>query len=143
MKKPIKIENKVGKKGGRPSELSEEKVKKLEEAFSFDATIEEACFYADITKQTYYNWLERLPALVDRFEALRNNPVMRARQAVITAFEADPNLALKYLERKRRAEFALRQELTGEDGNSIKLDVDVTDAIKTLAEIKTKGNDDK
>jgi hypothetical protein len=32
--------------GGRPSKLSPEVVKKLEEAFSLDATVEECVFYA-------------------------------------------------------------------------------------------------
>lgn len=70
-------------KGGRPSEMSEEKIKKLEEAFSLDCTIKEACFYADISHQTYYDWLERKPELVERFEALRENPVLIARTTVV------------------------------------------------------------
>ena len=71
------------KPNGRPCEMTEEKVKKLEEAFALDCTIAEACFYADITKPTYYAWIEKNPALLTRFEALRENPVLLARQSVI------------------------------------------------------------
>jgi hypothetical protein len=42
-------------KAGRPSEFTDEVVKKLEESFAIDATVEEACFYANISRQSYYN----------------------------------------------------------------------------------------
>jgi hypothetical protein len=98
------------KKGGRPSEMTGEKVKKLEEVFALDGTVEEACFYADISKQTYYNWLEKNPELVDRFEALRQTPILKARKTVVRAL-SNPNIAMSYLERKRKAEFSVRQEI--------------------------------
>lgn len=99
----------------RPSEMSEQKVKKLEEAFSLDCSIWEACFYADISKQTYYNRLETKPELVDRFNALREKPVLIARQTVVKALTTQPDIALKYLERKRKDEFSTRTETTWKD----------------------------
>lgn len=98
-------------KGGRPSEMSEEKVKKLEEVFAIDGTIEEACFYADISKQTYYDWLKRKPELIDRFDALRNRPVLKARQTVVKSLD-NPDHAFKYLEKKRKKEFGNAVDLT-------------------------------
>lgn len=100
-------------KAGRPSEMSPEKVKKLEEVFALDGTVEEACFYAGITKTTYYNWLEKNPALVDRFEDLRQTPVLKARQTVVKSLN-DPNNAFRYLERKRKKEFGNTLEVTAE-----------------------------
>lgn len=97
--------------GGRPSEMTPEKVKKLEEAFALDSTIEEACYYADITKTTYYNWLEKNPELVDRFTALRNRPVLAARQTIWDNIKSDPKVAQWYLERKRKDEFSSKQEV--------------------------------
>jgi len=41
-------------KTGRPSKLIPECVKKLEEIFALDGTVEEACFFADISRQTFY-----------------------------------------------------------------------------------------
>lgn len=90
--------------------MTGEKVKKLEEVFALDGTVEEACFYADISKQTYYNWLEKNPELVDRFEALRQTPILKARKTVVRAL-SNPNIAMSYLERKRKAEFSVRQEI--------------------------------
>jgi len=113
----------------RPSEMSEEKIKKLEEAFALDCSVGEACFYADITKTTYYNWLEKNPKLVDRFEALREKPVLLARQSVVKGLKESPDLALKYLERKRKNEFSLKTEVD----NTIKGNIDVS-----LKEVSTE-----
>lgn len=112
---------------GRPSEMTEEKVKKLEEVFAIDGTVQEACFYADISKQTYYNWLEKRPELVDRFEALRERPVLKARQTVVKSLD-DPEYAFKYLEKKRKNEFGnavtLQIEKGEEDRKAIKEIID-------------------
>lgn len=91
--------------------MTPEKVKKLEEAFALDCTIEEACFYADISKPTYYHWLEVDPELINRFEALRQNPVLTARTTVVNAIKEDAELAMKYLERKKKAEFSPKTEI--------------------------------
>jgi hypothetical protein len=90
--------------------LTDETVKKLEEAFAIDASIPEACYYADISKQTYYNWIEANPDLKEKFDRLREKPVLKARQTVVGNLD-NPEMALRYLERKRKAEFSVRQEL--------------------------------
>lgn len=38
---------------------------------------------------------------------------MKARKSVVNALTKDPDLALKYLERKKKDEFSLRSEHTG------------------------------
>jgi hypothetical protein len=43
--------------------------------------------------------------------ALRNNPVLIARKTVVEACRTEPELALKYLERKRKNEFSTKQEV--------------------------------
>lgn len=105
----------------RPTKKDKQKVKKLEEAFALDCSIPEACFYAWISKQTYYNWIEKDPKLLDRFEELRNNPILIARQTLAKWCETDPNLALKYLERKRKKEFWQKIEtwVTDSDWNDV------------------------
>jgi len=86
-------------------------IQKLEQAFSLDCSIPEACLYAWICKQSYYNLLKARPELVDRFEALRNRPVLIARETVVKACQRNPEIALKYLERKRRNEFSTKTEV--------------------------------
>lgn len=114
---------------GRPSKLTPETVKKLEEAFAIDATVEEACFYADISRQTYYEWIKQNPKLADRFEALRQRPVLTARQAVVRSLN-NPDYAFRYLERKRKDEFAQRVENTGKDGKDLSMTPAVINIIK-------------
>ena len=87
-----------------------ETIHKLEQAFALDCSIPEACLYADICKQSYYNLLKDRPELIDRFDSLRNKPVLLARQEVIKWMKDNPELALKYLERKRKDEFSLKTE---------------------------------
>src|SRR5689334_711646 len=105
-------------KVGRPPKLTPETVTKLEQAFALDATVEEACFFADISRKTYYEWIKDDPDLGDRLEALRNRPVLTARATIIGALNK-PFYALEYLKRKRRDEFAERQEFTGKDGKPV------------------------
>ena len=106
-------------KAGRPSEFTDEVVKKLEESFSIDATIEEACFYADISRQSYYNNVKEGSALFDRFKTLRERPVLLARQTAVSKISESYANAMDYLKRKRKSEFSERSEFTGEDGKPI------------------------
>jgi hypothetical protein len=102
-----------------PLKLTDDVRQKLEYAFSLDATVDEACFLAEISKQTYYNWIASFPELKERFDALRQSPVLAARSTVVAGIKNDPELALKYLERKRKDEFSPRVESTGKDGKDL------------------------
>lgn len=113
----INKEESISKPVGRPSKMTKLTVKKLEEAFSLGCSDVEACFYADISKQTLYTYQEQNQEFIDRKEALKKNPVLLARQSVIKGMATDPLLALKYLERKERREFSLRSE-TETNGDS-------------------------
>ncbi len=103
----------------RPTKKTDEVVKKLEEAAALDCTIEEMCFYAGISKQTYYDYLKSDPALSDRLSALREQPVLAARKTIVKAIQTDKGTAAWYLERKRKKEFAERKEHTAADGEPL------------------------
>lgn len=111
--------------GGRPTIMTEETIQKLEEIFALGGTDREACFFANISQATLYNYQNDNPEFVERKEALKDQPVLKARRSVVGALE-DPEIAIKYLERKKKDEFSLRQETTGADGGAIKHQVDVT-----------------
>ena len=104
---------------GRPTKLTSEVRKKLEEAAALDCTIEETCLYAGISKPTYYEWTKADPALSDRLDELRQTPVLKARQTVVKKLTENYGNAMDYLARKRKGEFAPRQELTGENGQPL------------------------
>lgn len=114
-------------KGGRPSATTSDVVAKLTEAFKLDVTVEEACAYAGISKDTYYRKTKSDPAFSDEMERARLFASWKARRSVIGGMEHDPHLALKYLERKRKAEFSPRSEIDVEG-------VTLTDLIRQAEE---------
>lgn len=98
---------------GRPTIMTPETISKLEEIFSLGGSDEEACFYADIGKTTLYNYQKEFPEFVERKEALKETPILKARRTVVKALE-DPSHAFKFLERKKRGEFGPTLDLSGE-----------------------------
>lgn len=111
---------------GRPLAVTEAVLGKLQEAFAYDATIEEACFYADINPDTYYTYVKKHPEFSERVKALRQRPILAARKKIVTEIETDVNTAKWYLERKSRAEFAQRQEFTGADGERLGVEINAS-----------------
>lgn len=103
------------KKGGRPRAVTDEIVAKLEHAYSLDCTDLEACLYADIHPTTLYRFQEANPEFRERKQQLKQNPFVLARTTIVSALKENPELALKYMERKKRDEFALRQDVTTND----------------------------
>jgi len=95
---------------GRPTKMTEATVNKLEEAFAFGCSDIEACLFAGISKQCLYNYQHKNPEFIDRKEMLKKTPVMIARKTVVDDLETNPDMALKYLERKNKKEFSLRTE---------------------------------
>ena len=73
-------------------------------------TDEEACFYADIPMRTFYDYQKDKPEFSHRKKLLKQSPIFKARKSVVEGLENDSNLALKYLERKKKDEFSLKQE---------------------------------
>jgi len=121
MARPTK-KNPEGKQ--KSPKLTEDTIRKLEEAFSIDASVKEACYYADISTDTFYRWIKEYPKLSYKLERLREKPVLKARQTVVKSLD-NPDYAFKYLERKKKDEFSPRQELTGKDGEPIKTSYEV------------------
>jgi hypothetical protein len=85
--------------------MTPDRIKKLEEAFAMDCTVLEACYYADISTPTYYEWLKAHPELSSKFERLRERPVFLARKTVVQGVTEDKDFAFKYLQKKRKLEF--------------------------------------
>lgn len=114
----IVVRTKSGKKtktnpdgAGRPPSMTQEVVRKLEDAFCYDSTVEEACLYAGISRQTYYEFIKEYPAFADRVEHLRQAPLLVIRRKLVATAQHDADLGLKYVERKRKMEFSTRSEV--------------------------------
>lgn len=97
--------------GGRPTKKTPDVVQKLETAAALDATVEEMSFFAGISRQTLHNWLNEDKEFFDRINGLRSKPVLAARKSVVDAINAgDVDASFKYLERKKKDEFAPRTD---------------------------------
>lgn len=94
----------------RPTIMTEQVISKLEEAFLLGCTDLEATLYANIAPSTLYKYQDKNRAFVERKAQLKEAPILKARASVIRALENNPELALKYLERKKKDEFSLRKE---------------------------------
>lgn len=105
-------------KGGRPTVLTPETIRRLEEVFSLGGTDKEACFYAGIGQSTLYDYQKENSEFSERKEALKNKPILKARQTVVASLDK-PESAMWYLERKRKQEFSTRVENTGGDGKDL------------------------
>ena len=90
--------------------LNENTVKKLEEAFAIGCSIPEACYFANITKQTLYNWYEKMPELREKFDRLKERPVLKARATIFNNLDKT-DTARWFLERKRKREFSTLAEV--------------------------------
>lgn len=101
---------------GRPTVMTEETVKKLDEGFSMGFTDEEACFYANISKQTLYNYIEKNPDYLYRKEALKNNPKLLAKRNIFNALEKGTRIedSKWYLERRDK-DFKPKSDFTSDN----------------------------
>ena len=98
---------------GRPSKMDEIAVKKLEEAFAWGCTDEEACFYAGISRVTLNTFQNKNKEFLNKKKILKANPIFKARVSVFNNLDKDAHLAFKFLERKLPEEFGPRTKVDG------------------------------
>lgn len=100
------------KPAGGQTKYSEEIVRQLEAAFHIDATIEEACAYADITKPTYYSWLQKVVGFALRMEKAQQMPLLKAKKTVLkTIEEGDGRLSMDFLKSRQPKRYADRLQI--------------------------------
>lgn len=105
--------------------LKESTVNKLEYAFSIGASVLEACYCADISRQTFYNWINDNKKLKAKFDRLKQKPILKARKTIEANLDL-PEIARWYLEKKRKTEF----------GNVLKLESDGGEERKRIEAIE-------
>lgn len=130
---------------GRPSVMTDEVLRKLEEAFAFGASDLEACFYADISKTALYEYQSKHPEFTERKEKLKERPILLARQKVVKELTTDVKNAQWYLERKS-PDFRPKQSLAVENPQQALLEaygVTVDGKLIEEGEDDTKADEDK
>lgn len=111
------------KKTGRPTKRCKEIEAKLETAFALGATVVSACFFAGITRTTYYAWAESDPEFSDRMEALKQTTVLKALETVTKNLD-DPKIATWLLE-KKHPEFKPKQVVEGDPNAPLSIAGDI------------------
>lgn len=101
--------------------MTDETLRKLREAFLMGCSDVEACLYADIGTTAFYDYQKEHPEFTEEKEQLKENPVIEARQSILKHMGKDGNLALKFLERRKKDEFSLKQVFEGSIGHKISL----------------------
>ncbi len=107
------------KNKGQPTIFTPEIAAKLRQAFEISATDLEACRFAGISAEALYNHQRKYPEYVKYKEWLRETPDLAARNLVANAAQKNLSTAQWWLERRKKAEFSTRSEVTGADGNAL------------------------
>ncbi len=107
------------RKIGRPTKLTEETMLELEKRFRDGATTLEA-IDGVISEDSYYVFRNKSPEFAERMDLAREYVTEIARGVVARAIRrGDRDSAKWWLERKNKAEFSTRQEVTGKDGEAL------------------------
>ena len=105
------------------TKLKKSVIGKLAEAFAIDASVKEACYYAGIHKDTYYDWVKKYPTLADHFERLRERLPLKARQNIAGKIESgDSEISQWFLSHKKPDEFSSKVKVE----HSGQVDADIT-----------------
>ncbi len=112
---PTRIDSKRGWPEGRKPAITPSVLEKLREAFLIGCDDIEAALFAGISVATLYNHQKANPTFLEWKEALKRNPFLKARKTIVEHLERDPEFAMRYMERKKKNEFAPNAKLTIED----------------------------
>ena len=113
---------------GRPTIMTDAIVSKLEYGFMKGLNVTECCHYADISRNCFYEYLDKNPEFKDRIEELKSNPSTKAKLNVVEAIEnGDTDLSKWWLERRNKDEFSVKQEVSADVKNDVTITVELVD----------------
>lgn len=87
--------------------LTDEVMLKLQAAFQYDFTNEEACYYAKINPSTYYNYCKWSSEFREKMEEYKSFVAMSAKENIFKAIRGGSiEDSWKYLERRRKDDYS-------------------------------------
>ncbi len=116
---------------GRPTVFDEITLQKLEIAFSNDATDEQACFIANISPSSLYNYQKEHPEFLERKRALKAMMSYQAKSNLKELiYSQEKELEKERIEaskwilpKKEKGDYSERSEITGKDGKDLIVNV--------------------
>ena len=123
-------------KCGRPTVMTKDVLLKLEDAFRFCYTDEEACLYADISPTPFYEYQKKHPEFAERKKALRLYPNLHAKEELVKGIKGSIDQARWWAKNKMRDEFGEKStvELKGQIETNDKTSEGISDAVKAFNE---------
>ena len=110
-RKLLEAKRKKGITGGRPTLMTESTIAKLKEGFAQGFSVRNACIWADIGQDTYYDYCKKFPEFGDQCKTLQQKPLIKSILVINKALnEGDVSTAKWYAERKAKDEFSTKQE---------------------------------
>ena len=111
-------------KVGRKETITPELRDRILAFFKMGLDDEEVCEQTDIAPSVLYAYQNRHPDFLEKKRLAKTNLVARARRELFAGLQSEDekiriDTAKWVLERKKKAEFSTRQEITGEDGEAI------------------------
>lgn len=105
---------------GQPTKFTPEIIGKLKDAFAIDANITQACKYAEIHTDTFYEWLKVNPKFSAEITAMREALPLKAKENIALRIHGKPTtgdigLSKWLIERKESKDSVetIRHELSG------------------------------
>lgn len=123
---------------GRPTKKNASIVKKLCDAFKIDATVEEACAYAGISKVTYYSWIKEDKEFLNEIDGAKTFPFILARKKLMKSIDSDNETiaqrgAIEFL---RRRDKRYSDKLEGTIDGDLEVSGEVKMDGKTMIELE-------
>ena len=96
---------------GRPTIMTEATLGKLKEGFAQGFSVRNACIWADINQDTYFEYCKKHPKFSEQCKTLQQKPLIKSILVINKALnEGDVSTAKWYAERKAKDEFSLKTE---------------------------------
>jgi hypothetical protein len=118
-----------GEGGGRPTVMTKETLKKLEDAYLVGATHLEASIYAGISEVTLHDYRKKNPKYSKYIEGLRDNTTLQAKINVTNSINGGNLHDSKWYLEKRDKDFTPKQ----------KNEIDATPSLLDAIRAKRKG----
>jgi len=129
-------------KTGRPSSITEEIIQKFEQCYRDGSTDREACLVTGIPESTYYENLKNNKDFSDRIDIAKEYTTQLAKAIIARKVaRGDLDTAKWWVERKNKKAFSSRTELSGPDGESLKIQIVEDTDLKEANEDSTEDKE--
>ena len=117
----------------RPSAMTQEAILKLEKAFSYWLTDEEACFEANVSTTAFYDYQAKNEDFKKRKEIYKKSPNIAAKKVWTDEINGGNYQASKeWLERRDKEHFSIRTEVEQNSTVDLKVEVSALDTLNNL-----------